>query len=53
MMKKALRKLSLNRETLSHLGESSLAHIAGGNQSLETFCLRCTVETGPPTREGC
>jgi hypothetical protein len=41
-MKKRLKKIRLNRETLRHLQTGNLAQVAGGNTPLCTRAINCS-----------
>ncbi len=52
-MKKGLKKLSLNRETLSSLNSESLEQVAGGTVWSNCYCTEmsaCCTNVGCPTR---
>ena len=54
-MKKGMKRITLNRETLRHLDEPSLEAVAGGTASANpticnpnSQCLGCHIPTIPP-----
>lgn len=44
-MKRKMKKLSLNRETLGSLEESSMRQAVGGNTYVDSICQPCTTNT--------
>ena len=47
-MKKRMKKIRLNRETLRHLQEGNLEKVAGGNTPLCTRAINCSASPTCP-----
>ncbi len=48
-MKKQIKKLSLNKKTISNLSETEMSRQMGG---LQSYFVRCTRYCGGPTQNG-